>query len=119
MTFDFFIDGYFHDHNYRLVLNDDILSISDYAAIPVPEHDKKISIYSNQDWEILLEFLKQCKWKRRYESEILDGTQWNLKIMGNGVRINSYGSNAYPEDFKDFLTLLNKVMKEVGVNVSI
>ena len=117
MTIDFYIGGYFHDHSYRLVLNNTSLSISDYVGIPIPEHDKVVYVDNNVDWNNLVVFLKGCNWKRRYDSEVLDGTQWEMKAQGEGVKVNAYGSNAYPENFDEFLMLLNRVISEVGVKI--
>jgi hypothetical protein len=117
MTFSFFLGGYFHDHSYRLVLRDDVLLISDYIGLPIPEHEKTVSVMENNDWEQLLNFLDNCRWKKRYDSEILDGTQWELKAKGKSFNINSSGSNAYPENFNVFLELLNKVINPTGISL--
>lgn len=117
MTFDFYLGGYGRDHSYRIILKNDSLIISDYIGIPMPEHDKTFSVVKNEDWDKVVEFLTRCDWKRRYDSDILDGTQWELKVKSDGVNINSYGSNAYPEDFDDFLLLLNSVISEVGIKI--
>lgn len=84
MKFDFYIGGYFHNHSYRLILNGDKLSISDYVGWPSPEHDKVIFVQDNKDWQHLVEFMKGCDWKKCYNSDILDGTQWELKARGGG-----------------------------------
>ena len=118
MTFDFYLGGYGRDHSYRLVLNNTSLSISDYLGIFIPELDKVVSVDDNLDWNNLIEFLKSCSWKRRYDSDVMDGTQWELKANGNSIRINSYGSNAYPDNFDEFLMLLNRVLGVVSVKIT-
>ncbi|RDV11835.1 hypothetical protein DXT99_23920 [Pontibacter diazotrophicus] len=100
-------------------MNNGTLTISEYQGIPIPGHDKVLAVDDIIDWQLLLEFLKACNWKRRYDSNILDGTQWELTVSGKGISVRSYGSNAYPENFDMFLMLLNKVTGVVGVRISI
>ena len=54
-----------------------------------------------------LQGLHLGEWRRRYDSDILDGTQWNLEIyFSNGHKtIKFYGSNAYPYNFDRVLDL--------------
>ncbi|GAB3533056.1 hypothetical protein GCM10027443_17770 [Pontibacter brevis] len=118
MTFDLYLGGYGRDHSYRIILQNESLIISDYISIPMPEHSKVVSVNKNKDWGRLVEFLKHCGWKRRYDSDILDGTQWELKAKGDGIKTNSYGSNAYPEEFDEFLVLLNRVISVVGIEIT-
>ena len=118
MTFDFYLGGYARDHSYRLVLTNSSLSISDFVGIPITEHDKVVSVDKSVDWNNLVVFLKVCNWKRRYDSNVLDGTQWELRVKGESISIESYGSNAYPDDFDEFLMLLNRVISEVGMKIS-
>ncbi len=115
MTFDFYLGGYGRD-SYRLTLNNGSLSCSQYYGVPT-EHDKIIKISNNEHWEKLLSFLKNCSWEEVYDSTILDGTQWELKVMGRGIRINSYGSNVYPDNFDVFLLLLNNILNEAEIHI--
>lgn len=119
MTFDFYIGGYFHDHSYRIILKNNVLSISDYVDMPIPEHDKKICVEGSIEWLRLLAFLKCCNWKRRYDSVIMDGTQWEIEAYNDDIRVKSYGSNAYPDDFEQFLKMLNKVIRPAGVSIKV
>lgn len=118
MTFDFYLGGYGRDHSYRIVLHNDNLVISDYIGIPMPEHNEKVSVVMNEDWDRVVEFLTRCRWKRKYDSGILDGTQFEIKAKGDAININSYGSNAYPDDFDEFLALLNSVVRVAGVEIT-
>lgn len=49
------------------------------------------------------------EWYRRYDSEILDGTQWTLTISySSGDRsVKFYGSNRYPYNFEELEKLLS------------
>jgi hypothetical protein len=53
------------------------------------------------------------EWRRTYDTrrfgyEVLDGTQWELKIFfSDGHKpVVKYGSNSYPYNFNKFLELL-------------
>jgi hypothetical protein len=35
-----------------------------------------LSIKDDPDWEILVQYLQTLKWKRDYNNNCLDGTQW-------------------------------------------
>lgn len=63
------------------------------------------------------------RWRARYVAEeIADGTGWNLRIVAGGRRIESFGSNAYPdrlglqrrgemtEDFRGFVAALGALV---------
>ncbi|WP_439880726.1 hypothetical protein ACSX1A_16405 [Pontibacter sp. MBLB2868] len=115
MTLNFYIGGYGRD-SYRLTLHDNELRCSEYYGILL-EHDKIVPIEGNKNWDQLMSFLKSCDWKRRYDSDILDGTQWELKLKAPGVNINSYGSNAYPDNFDELMILLNRLLSETGIQL--
>lgn len=115
MVFNFYIGGYGRD-SYRFTLDNARLRCSEYYGIPTDDY-KVISVEGNKNWENLLDFLKGCGWKRRYDSDILDGTQWELKVKALGIHINSYGSNAFPDDFDKFIALLNKVLSEEEIQL--
>ena len=69
---------------------------------------------SLKQFENILKTLYQrayvLEWKRRYvDYDILDGTQWELKIKCKGVRqLNIYGSNQYPPLFNTVKNLFEK-----------
>lgn len=66
------------------------------------------------EWEIFwckVDELDIWRWKQAYDNlDILDGTQWNLKLKHNGRTKNSYGSNEYPKTFDAFLKALRKLI---------
>ena len=117
MTFSFYLGGYGRN-SYRLTLHNNELRCSEYYGVP-PDFDKVISVEGNKQWNQLMIFLKGCDWKRRYDSSILDGTQWDLKVRGEGVHITSHGSNTYPENFGEFLALLNKLVGVKGLHIQL
>jgi len=117
MMFEFSLGGYFNSHNYIVRLEGDALCVSD-SPYPMPvELEKRIDVTANEDWAALLTFLKQCHWQKTYDSHALDGTQWELRVKGKGCNLKVYGSNAYPENFDDFLQLLNKLISPAGITV--
>ena len=61
-----------------------------------------------------LDKLKVWDWNRDYTNlEIMDGTEWRLKIKKPKKRsIKTEGQNAYPNNFDDFLKILNTHVKE-------
>ncbi|SIR32488.1 hypothetical protein [Pontibacter lucknowensis] len=117
MVFEFYLGGYGRDNNFNIILRDKNLYISTYHSIPLPEHFKLIQTDCDNDWLYLISYLKSCRWNKRYDSEILDGTQWELKVKGNGININSYGSNSYPQEFDEFLGILNRLIKSTGYSI--
>ncbi len=117
MVFEFSLGGYFSSHNYTVCLEGDTLCVADCPYPKPPELEKKIPVTDNEDWAALLTFIKKCNWQKTYDSGILDGTQWELKAKGKGCNLKTYGSNAYPENFNDFLRILNKLLSPVGIQI--
>lgn len=51
------------------------------------------------------------EWKRRYNSDILDGEQWSVTIaLSIGHKRNYCGSNAFPAYWKDFQKRMERIM---------
>jgi hypothetical protein len=61
---------------------------------------KKLNKINIWEWE-----------KEYYDPDVLDGTQWEVKINFDGAKkIVSGGSNAYPKGFKTFLKAVRKLI---------
>lgn len=118
MTFDFSIQGYNRDNNYRVWLDNNTLRVDQILYGKNVPLEKEIFVNQNEFWKDLLQFLHTCQWDEKYESYVLDGTQWELKIKGDGIKIKSYGSNNYPPDFQEFLSRLNALLKPTGVIIN-
>jgi hypothetical protein len=116
MAFNFYLGGYRRD-SYRVNFKNDVLRCVQYDGLPNPEDEKVISIEGNPDWELLLGFLKHCGWRKNYDSFSCDGTQWELEVKTDGIRIKSYGSNNYPDNFDEFLSLLNRIVCAAGFEI--
>ena len=69
------------------------------------------------DWNTKLENVHINKWRKEYvNTGILDGTQWNLEYKVKDKRCRHiYGSNAYPENFDDFMQVLGELYKIIDV----
>ncbi|WP_157593294.1 hypothetical protein [Rufibacter tibetensis] len=94
-----------------------MLHCSEYQGLP-SDNCKLISLYGSKDWEQLTDFLRNSRWEKRYDNIfVCDGTQWELKCKGKGIRINSYGSNSFPEQFEEFLATLNRVVVGAGIKI--
>lgn len=63
----------------------------------------------NTFWKQLNE-LGVWEWKRKYETEICDGTQWELDIKYGDKKRKCYGSNAYPDRFDEYLQAVKELL---------
>ena len=71
---------------------------------------------TNKDWELfwdVVDAIDVWNWKKDYHNDdVLDGTQWELKIKRSGKRKRRiFGSNAYPKKFMLLINALNKLSK--------
>ena len=120
--------GGFHQGHERLVLESNKISvIGDYQETLVTHNP------SAEEWKEFFQSLEQLKvwdWKQRYDSHILDGTQWSLLVRTTRYlmaqspfatsddkpvpysEINCWGSNAFPPDFNKFITSINKLINQ-------
>jgi hypothetical protein len=120
MQFIFSIGGYTGD-SYCLELKDGILQCetSGYGFEPMPDQTKLIPVQDNLAFKEMLDYLATMRWKEKYEKVgVLDGTNWELKVATDSFSIDTYGSNAYPPHFAQFLKLLNKITRPEGIHVS-
>ncbi len=121
--------GGFHQGHERLVLESNKISViqSEYQKTLVTHNP------SDEDWKEFSQSLEQLKvwdWKQRYDSDILDGTQWSLLVRTTRYlmaqspfgtsddktlpysEINCWGSNAFPPDFSKLITSINKLINQ-------
>ena len=101
------------DAKKKLILEDGkiLLFLNSMDDSPVVNHSP-----SDQKWIEFSKSLDQLKisnWQKSYhDPRILDGTQWYLKILSNSSEIISGGSNAYPENFDEFIKTINRLISE-------
>jgi hypothetical protein len=120
--------GGFHQGHERLILGSNKISIiGDYQETLVTHNP------SAEEWKEFSQSLEQLKvwdWKQRYDSHILDGTQWSLLVRTTRYlmaqspfgtlddktvpysEINCWGSNAFPPDFSKLITSINKLINQ-------
>ena len=120
--------GGFHQGHERLVLGSNKISvIGDYQETLVTHNP------SAEEWKEFSQSLEQLKvwdWKQRYDSDILDGTQWSLLVRTTRYlmaqspfatsddkpvpysEINCWGSNSFPPDFSKLITSINKLINQ-------
>ncbi len=120
--------GGFHQGHERLILGSNKISvIGDYQETLVTHNP------SAEEWKEFSQSLEQLKvwdWKQRYDSHILDGTQWSLLVRTTRYlmaqspfgtlddktvpysEINCWGSNSFPPDFSKLITSINKLINQ-------
>ena len=124
--------GGFHQGHERLVLESNKISvIGDYQETLVTHNP------SAEEWKEFSQSLEQLKvwdWKKSYQDDILDGTQWSLLVRTTRYlmvpdykrrpfatsddkpvpysEIKCGGSNAFPPNFSKFITSINKLINQ-------
>ena len=112
MSFHFSIGGFFSGQFEDVLKSDELhFFVSDFS-FPTEHQDPTqiVSIKGDMDSNNLLKYLVDLKWKRKYDSDCLDGIQWELTFKNENKKMKCYGSNAFPSDFGDFTTLLKKII---------
>ena len=71
--------------------------------------ERMIRKCTEADWQKIEHLISKCnfmQWKENYFEPVLDGTSWNLEIkFTDGRTHESHGSNGYPDEWKQFLSL--------------
>ena len=121
---DFSIGGFFGGYERIIWQNNKLHHQFFEQAYPEDEEVKpdevlNVTTPSKKDWEkfwLTVDTLKVWSWEKEYvNSEICDGTEWELKIKRKGRRRrNIYGLNAYPQPegtFESFLDAITKLSR--------
>jgi hypothetical protein len=99
----------------RLTLENGVIKINNPPAW-VDEEASFSHAPSDKEWldfSKSLDRLDVVNWKERYmDPSILDGTQWNLLVVTDSFEIDTGGSNAYPENFDEFIKTINRLISE-------
>ena len=86
-----------------------------------PDDVLNVTTPSTKDWEAFcqtVDKLKVLSWRKRYISEICDGTQWKLIIKREGRRRRIIsGSNVYPQPKGAFNSFVNAIYKLTGSKI--
>ena len=107
----FCIGGYWNGYETKTytIDGDKVRIYIEHSLIHTPSNipDEKLLRLDKEDFLSSLEELHIGEWRRHYDSDILDGTQWNLDIyFSNGHKpVKFYGNNAYPYNFNRLLDL--------------
>lgn len=117
MKFHFSLSGYFNSNNYEVTYKAGTLVCirSEFGHSPVAE--LVIPVAQSEAWEALVQHLVNSKWERQYESDYLDGTQWELKANISGHKINTYSNNVFPPHYEELLRLLNQITCPAGMEI--
>jgi len=83
--------------------------------------NREENTFTNEKWNEFINkiFIENIlKWKKRYDNnDILDGTQWELKMeFKNLPKFESFGSNEYPSNWKKFLAIINEYFQQMELN---
>ena len=119
-TLNFYIGGFFGGYERVIWQNDKLHHQFFERNFDDDEKPDKVlneTAPSTKDWEEFwqaVDALKVWNWKKVYNNDdVLDGTQWQLRIKKQGKRGRKiFGSNAYPEPkgtFNSFIKALNKL----------
>ena len=107
LELEFQIGGFPKGHE-RLILEGNKISVIRW------EYQQTVVIHnpSAEEWMEFSQSLEQLKvwdWKQRYDSHIVDGTQWDLLIRTDSSEIDSGGSNKFPTNFNKFIKSIDKL----------
>ena len=121
-TLNFFIGGFPGTYKRIIWLNDKLyhkMDMGEPEEEVTPGQVLNVTTPSKKDWEefwLTVDALKVWSWEKKYiNSEICDGTQWELRIKRKGRRRRIIsGSNAYPQPegtFESFLDAITKLSR--------
>ena len=121
-TLNFFIGGFFGGYERIISLNGKLYHLMDGNPEDEevrPEEVLNVTTPSTKEWEEFwqtVDTLKVWSWEKEYiNSDIIDGTEWELRIKREGRRRRRiYGLNAYPQPeriFNSFVKAINKLSR--------
>lgn len=105
-----FIGGY-GGINHRIVSDGRIVFFYKEEFLVWNEVNKKVFLPSENKWKTFWQFIESIvlQWSLEYmNSDVCDGTQWELSINRDKIQMTYSGSNAFPENFDAFLKTVSK-----------
>ena len=119
-TLNFFIGGFFGGYERIIWLNGKLYHLMNGEPEDEevrPEEVLNVTTPSTKEWEEFwqtVDTLKVWSWEKEYiNSDIIDGTEWELRIKREGRRRRRIsGLNAYPQPkgtFNSFIKAINKL----------
>ena len=71
---------------------------------------KSIRVSTAEIFTEKLKMVKLLNWKAKYiETNVCDGTQWNVEILTNGGSIKKHGDNKFPEEWELFCRSIRRI----------
>ena len=71
------------------------------------------SVALSDAWFAELDALEIFSWQESYWADVLDGEQWELTCKDGRKIYHGHGSNAYPENWEQFLDWLDELVPEL------
>lgn len=100
-----FVGGY-SGKNHKIVSDGNMVFFYKEDTPQWREENKRIFIPSKKKWEKFWCFINSVvlQWNLEYlNSSVCDGTQWELTLNKGKLQMKYCGSNAFPENYKEFL----------------
>ena len=105
-----FIGGY-GGINYKVISDGKIVFFYKAKALEWNDRNKRVFLPSTKKWTEFWNFIETnvIQWSIEYmNSDVCDGTQWEFAINKEKIRMKYSGSNAFPENFDEFLKTVSK-----------
>lgn len=108
-----YVGGYFQGHQYFEInlLSGDVF----YSK----EYEDKLNLVKTLNKNQIKKLSQDLKatnilnWKREYiDKDIMDGTQWSLKINVNARKREKTGCNMYPKEWELYCKIISRILKE-------
>lgn len=97
--------GFFSTH-YDLSKKGNMLCYEQWDC--APQGNIKMTLRTHAEWtrfvNAIIDIIKN--WKDDYFTEILDGTQWEIRLKADGKSFHISGSNDAPDNFMEFVKLV-------------
>lgn len=99
----------FYGRSFTLVLRDDKLIYNSTRPIV-----RTVRNPSDEDWQKFWKKTVKYKiwlWKSEYiDKSSSDGSSWSVSIEAGKLKLRSYGSNSYPENFSELIKSVNELI---------
>ena len=103
-----FFEGYY-------LIEVDLISLhviwtKDGGGIETEVYQKNINAKTAEQFIDHLKLVKLLDWKSDYcDPGVLDGTQWDIEIIREGRNLRISGSNAFPDEWNKFCSIMAKI----------
>jgi hypothetical protein len=76
----------------------------------IDTYQKTITVKTADSFIDQLKSVNLLDWKYKYEEpDVCDGTGWSIEIFREGRNLVKSGSNAFPDEWDDFCSIIGKV----------